>query len=156
MDARPAADTQVESTHLVLPGEANAHGTAFGGQVCAWLDLACAVAAMRHCRRAVVTVSMDELVFHAPIRVGHIAIVRACVNAVFRSSLEVGAEVWSEDPLTGERRHTTTAFLTFVSLDAYGRPAAIPPLRCDTDDERRREAEAHGRRTRRLERRPKT
>jgi len=148
--SRTVAATVVESTHVVLPGEANSLGTVFGGQVCAWLDLACAVAAMRHCRRPVVTVSMDELVFHAPVRVGHFALLRAQVNAVFRTSLEVGAEVYSEHPLTGERRHTTSAFLTFVALGEDGRPLPMPPLVCVTDEERRREREAHERRERRL------
>ena len=149
---RPARDSFVEATHLVLPGQANALGTAFGGQVCAWLDMAAAVAAQRHCRRTVVTASMDDIHFHAPVLVGHIAVVTARVNAVFRSSLEVGCEVYSEDPLTGDRRHTTTAYLTFVALDSTGRPATVPPLLCETDEERAREKGAHDRRQARLER----
>jgi acyl-CoA hydrolase len=147
------ADTLVEATHLVLPSDANAHGTAFGGQVCAWLDLACAVAAQRHCRRPVVTASMDDIHFHAAIKVGHVAVVKAQVNAVFRTSLEIGAEVWDEDPLTGERRRTTSAFLTFVALGPDGRPTELPPLVTSTDEERRREAEARVRRAERLARR---
>ena len=150
--ARPVRESIVEATHLVLPGQTNALNTAFGGQVCAWLDMAAAVAAQRHCRRTVVTASMDEIHFHAPVLVGHVAVVRAQVNAVFRSSIEVGCDVWSEDPLTGDRRHTTTAYLTFVALDASGRPAAVPPLLCETDEERAREAAAHERRKGRLER----
>lgn len=147
-----AADTVVDTTHLVLPGEGNVHGNVFGGHVCAWLDLACAVSAMRHARRPVVTASMDDLHFHAPIRVGHVAIIRCQVNAVFRTSLEVGAEVWAEDPHTGERRHATSAFLTFVSL-ADGRAVPLPRLVCETDAERQREQEALARRAARLERR---
>lgn len=151
--ARPVSATYVESTHIVLPGEANALGTVFGGQVCAWLDLTCAVAAMRHCRRPVVTASMDDLHFHAAIKVGHIAVVTAQVNAVFRTSLEVGGEIWSEDPLTGERRHTSTAFLTFVSIDETGRPIELPKLLAETPEEKQREREAHERRAARLTRR---
>lgn len=151
-EARPAKATYVETTHLVLPGQANALGTVFGGHVCAWLDLAGAVSAQRHCRRPVVTASMDDIHFHASIKVGHIAVVRAQVNAVFRSSLEVGVEVFSEDPLTGDRNHTTTAYLTFVALDAHGRPAPMPPLVCETDEERAREADAKARREARLAR----
>ncbi len=152
MQPRPASATHVEATHIVLPGDTNAHGTVFGGHVCAWLDLAAAVAAQRHCRRPVVTASMDEIHFHAPIKVGHIAVVRAQVNAVFRTSLEVGVEVQSEDPITGDRHHTTTAHLTFVALDTHGRPAPIPPLLCESEAERTREQEAQSRRQDRLAR----
>jgi acyl-CoA hydrolase len=150
--ARRARDTYVEATHLVLPGQTNSMGTVFGGHVCAWLDLAGAVAAQRHCRRPVVTASMDDIHFHASIKVGHIAVVRAQVNAVFRTSLEVGVDVYSEDPLTGDRHHTTTAYLTFVALDAHGRPALMPPLVCETPEEQAREAQAHARRDARLAR----
>ena len=150
MEPRRAADSYVEATHLVLPGDANVHGSIFGGHVAAWLDLACAVAAMRHCRKPVVTASMDDLHFHAPIKVGHFAIVQAQVNAVFRTSMEVGAFIWSEDPYTGERRHTSTAFLTFVSLDEQGKPTVLPPLLLETEEERAREAEAKLRRENRL------
>lgn len=155
LDPRRAADSYVEATHLVLPGDTNAHGSIFGGNVAAWLDLACAVSAMRHCRSPVVTASMDDLHFHAPIKVGHIAVVQAQVNAVFRTSLEVGAFIWSEDPLTGERRHTSTAFLTFVSLDASGKPAVLPQLIVETEEERLRQAEAFVRREERLARKKK-
>lgn len=153
---RSPSASAASTSHLVLPGEANALGNVFGGHVCAWLDLACATAAMRHCRRPVVTVSMDELVFHAPIKIGHIALVQARVNAAFRTSVEVGAEVWSEDPLTGERRHTTTAFLTFVALGDDGLPMEVPPLQAETEEDRRREREARQRREARLARRRAT
>jgi acyl-CoA hydrolase len=152
MEARRPRDSYVESTHLVLPGQANALGTVFGGHVCAWLDLAGAVAAQRHCRRPVVTASMDDIHFHASVKVGHVAVVRAQVNAVFRTSLEVGVDVFSEDPLTGDRHHTTTAYLTFVALDAHGRPAPMPPLLCETPEEKAREADAKARREARLAR----
>lgn len=145
-------ETLVETNHLVLPGEANTVGTAFGGHVCAWIDLAAAVAAQRHCRRPVVTASIDALNFLAPIRIGHVAIVRAQVNAVFRTSMEVGVEVRSEDPLTGIQHHTTSAFLTFVALGPENKPEPLPPLVCETDEERTREREAHERRAQRLAR----
>lgn len=150
-----ARETFVETTHLVLPGQANALGSLFGGEVCAWIDLACSVAAMRHCRHPVVTASMDDLHFHAPIRVGHIAVVQAQVNAVFRTSMEVGALVWGEDPYTGERRHTSTAYLTFVALDANGKPTELPPLVLETDEERERAEAAGERRQARLARKQK-
>lgn len=148
-----ASATVVETTHLVLPGQANALGSVFGGQVCAWLDLAAGVSAMRHCRRPCVTASMDDLHFHAGIKVGHIAVVRAQVTAAFTRSLEVAAQVWSEDPVSGSRQHTATAYLTFVPVDDSGRPMRVPPLVCETDEERRREAAAQERRRARLARR---
>lgn len=146
------ANTVVETTHLVLPGEANTLGTAFGGNVCAWIDLACAVSAQRHCRLPVATASIDDLHFLAPIKVGHVAIVRSHVNAVFRTSLEVEAIVHSEDPLTGERSLTTRAFLTFVALSPDGEPLTIAPLTVETDEERERQKQAHARRAERLAR----
>lgn len=146
------ANTIVETTHLVLPGEANTLGTAFGGHVCAWIDLACAVSAQRHCRLPVATASIDDLHFLAPIKVGHVAIVRSQVNAVFRTSLEVGAVVMSEDPLTGQRSLTTRAFLTFVALGPDGRPVPLRPLETMTEEERQREQLALARRAERLAR----
>jgi len=143
----------VETTHFVLPGEANVHGNAFGGHVCAWVDLACATVAMRHARRPVVTASMDDLHFLAPIKVGHVAVLKARATAVFRTSMEVYAEVWNEDPLTGDRSQATTAFLTFVALDAQSRPVPLPPLEVSTPEEKQHEADAHERRKLRLERR---
>src|SRR5580700_4676604 len=134
MEPKRAADTFVEATHLVLPGHTNANGSLFGGHVMAWLDMACAVSAMRLCHKPVVTASMDDLHFHAPIRVGHIAVVESQVNAVFRTSMEIGAVIWSEDPFLGDRRRTSTAYLTFVSLDENGRPTPLPPLICETPE----------------------
>lgn len=153
MEGGHVRDTFVETTHLVLPGQANALGSVFGGEVCGWIDLACAVAGMRHCRRPVVTASMDDLHFHAAIRVGHVAVVQAQVNAVFRTSMEIGALVWGEDPYSGERRHTSTAYLTFVALDPSGKPTELPPLILESDEERQRALEAQHRRQARLARR---
>jgi acyl-CoA hydrolase len=139
-------------TQIVLPGDSNSHGTAFGGRILQWIDLAAAVASMRHCRTRVVTASMDEVDFLAPIRVGMVVELRARVNAVFRSSMEVGVRIESEDPLTGERTHALSAYLTFVSQDAEGRPMALRPLPAVSPEERRREQEALRRRAVRLER----
>ena len=152
-DTHTPEETAVETSHYVLPGEANIHGNVFGGHVCAWIDLACATVATRYARRQVVTASMDDLHFESPIKVGHVARLTARVNAVFRTSMEIGAEVWSEDPLTGDRHQATTAYLTFVALDAQGKPVALPPLVTTTPVEKQREADAHERRKLRLERR---
>jgi acyl-CoA hydrolase len=108
------------------------------------------MAAMRHARLPVVTVSVDQLTFLAPVRIGHMAILVAQVNAVFSTSMEVGVEVQTEDPRTGERRKCCDAFLTFVALGPDKRPTALPPLAPATDDERRRERDARVRRDARL------
>ncbi len=147
---KPVSQSRIEHTHLVMPGEANNLGSAFGGMIMQWTDVAGAMAAMRHARGPVVTVSIDQLTFLAPIRIGHMALLSAQVNAVFHTSMEVGVEVSTEDPLTGERRACCDALLTFVAVDAAGRPAEPPPLLAETEEERRREQEARARRAARL------
>ena len=148
--AKPVSQSRIEHTHLVMPGEANNLGSAFGGMIMEWTDVAGAMAAMRHARVPVVTVSIDSLTFLAPIRIGHMALLTAQVNAVFHTSMEVGVEVSSEDPMTGERRKCCDAFLTFVALGSDRRPVPVPPLIAETDEERRREREARVRREARL------
>jgi len=147
---RAAGDSLCEMTHLVMPSDANVMGTAFGGKIVEWTDLAASIASMRHARMPCVTASIDQLSFLAPVRIGHIAILRAQVNAVFSTSLEVGVEVLDEDPVTGARRKCCDALLTFVALGPDRRPARVPPLRTDTEAERRREREAGVRRQARL------
>ncbi len=152
MSDRPAVHgsaTRVELTQLVLPQYTNAIGTIFGGQVAAWIDMCAAISAQRFCRTQVVTVSIDELHFLHPIQRGHIAIFRSCVNAAWNRSVEVGVRVEGEDPLTGERTHTASAYTTFVSL-VDGRPSAVPALLVDSAEELRRQAEAELRRGSRL------
>ena len=148
--AKPVSQSRVDHTHLVMPGEANNLGSAFGGMIMEWTDVAGAMAGMRHARMPVVTVSIDQLTFLAPIRVGHMALLTAQVNAVFHTSMEIGVEVVSEDPLTGERRKCCDAYLTFVALGPDRRPVKVPPLIVETDEERRREREARVRREARL------
>lgn len=141
-------------TQLVLPHEANVHGSVLGGTVMHWIDLAAAVVANRHSRRPVVTAAIDEMSFLAPIAVGQLALLHAHITLVDRSSMEVRVDVESEDLLSGERRHTSTAFVTFVALDpATKQPVAVPPLILETDAERLEHALALERRRLRLERR---
>jgi acyl-CoA hydrolase len=147
---KPPSASLVEMTELVMPPDANAFGTAFGGRIVQWTDLAGGVCAMRHAGLAVVTVSIDQLTFLAPIRVGHVALLTARVNAVFRTSMEVGVEVVAENPLTGERHKCCDAYLSFVALGPDKKPTGIPPLQPVTDEERRRERDAHVRRAHRL------
>lgn len=148
-----AAESAVEMTQIVLPEHANALGTVFGGQIAAWIDICAAVAAMRHARQIVVTASMDDLHFLAPAHVGEVVILKAHVNRAFGTSMEVGVRVEAENPVTGERRHTATAYLTFVALDAQGNRVPVPPLVPETEDEQRRYRQAEQRRQWRLERR---
>jgi acyl-CoA hydrolase len=147
---KPPSDSLVEMTELVMPSDANALGTAFGGRIVQWTDLAAGVCAMRHSRLPVVTVSIDQLTFLAPVRIGHIALLRAQVNAVFRSSMEVGVEVSTEDPRTGERYKCCDAYLTFVALGGDNRPTEVAPLVTESAEEKRRERDARTRREARL------
>ncbi len=148
----PVLRTRVEMTQLVLPEHTNAMGTIFGGQVAAWIDICAAISAQRFCRRQCVTIAIDSLEFLHPIQRGHIAIFQACVNAAWGKSMEIGVRVEGEDPMTGDRTHTASAYCTFVALDANGRPTIVPKLLCGTEDELRRRAEAEIRRGDRLRR----
>lgn len=150
---KKASESAVEMTQIILPSHANPMGTVFGGQVAAWIDICAGVAAMRHARHIVVTASMDDLHFLAPAHVGEVLILQAHVNRAFDTSMEVGVRVEAENPLTGERRHTATAYLTLVALDETGRPTAVPPLVPETEAEKRRYEQAEQRRQWRLQRR---
>lgn len=148
--AKPKRESTTEMNELVLPSDTNALGTAFGGKVMQWIDICAGMAAMRHARKVMVTASMDELHFHAPIKVGELACLTARVNATFAHSLEVGVEVHSENALTGERRHCCSALLTFTALSPDGRPAPVPPLLLETEEDREEQEAAAARRQHRL------
>ncbi len=151
--AKRACESYVEMTQIVLPSHSNSLGTVFGGQIMAWIDICAGIAAMRHAREITVTASMDDLHFHAPVHTGEVVILKAQVNRAFCTSLEVGVRVEAENPLTGERRHTSSAYLTFVALDKEGRKVPVPRLIPETEAEIRRYEEAAERRRVRLERR---
>jgi acyl-CoA hydrolase len=139
---------------LVLPHEANVHGSVLGGTVMHWIDLAAAIVANRHSRRPVVTAAFDEMAFVAPIQVGQLALIDARLTLVDRSSMEICVKVRSEDLLTGERRHTATAYVTFVALDPESkRPTPVPPLLLESKEDETEHARALERRRLRLERR---
>lgn len=144
------ARSRVEMTQHVLPEFSNALGNIFGGQVTAWIDICAAIAAQRHCRSVVVTASIDAIQFILPIKQGHIVILRGQVNATFRTSMECGVSVWSEDPLTGEIHKAMKAYATFVALDDAGKPKPVPSLVLLTDEDRRRAEQAAKRRADRL------
>jgi len=125
-------------TEQVLPVHTNALGTIFGGQIMAWVDIAAAIAAQKHSRRTVVTASIDALHFLAPVKLGHFVHLKAQVNYCGRTSMEVGVHVDSENPLTGEITHCSTAYTTFVALNEHGKPVPVPQILPTTPEEKRR------------------
>jgi acyl-CoA hydrolase len=139
---KPARASRVEMTEIVLPEDTNQYGHAWGGRVMTLIDKAAAIAATRHSRTNVVTASVDSLVFRAPVKLGHILKLHAAVNAAFRTSMEVGVRVLSEDPLSGTQAHCCSAFVTMVALDATGRPTLVPVLLPGSPEDRRRRREA--------------
>lgn len=145
------SETRTEMTWIILPSQTNALGTAFGGQVMAWIDICGAVSAQRFVRGDVVTASMDSLSFLNPIKQGQTAVLRAMVNWAGTTSMEVGVRVEAEDRYTGQRLHTASAYLTFVAISPSGGKVAVPTLRPETALERQRWEEADERRRQRLE-----
>jgi acyl-CoA hydrolase len=138
---------------VVLPNDANPLGYILGGTVMHLIDIAGAIAAHRHTRSLLVTAAVDDLRFLHSIKVGDLIILKSRVTATFTTSLEVEVEVFSEETLTGKRRMTSRAYLTFVAIDRDGRKIPVPGLLPETDDDRRRLAEAQARRAERLKRR---
>lgn len=128
----------VETRYLVMPHQANPHGTVFGGVIMAWMDMVAAMTAQRHCGKEVVTAGIDSLVFKEPINIGDHVVLRASINYVSRSSMEVGVQVAREDPYTGRKVVATTAHLTFVALDENKKPTPVPPVLPQTEQEKRR------------------
>ncbi|MFB3776082.1 MAG: acyl-CoA thioesterase [Bryobacteraceae bacterium] len=150
MEGRFVRESVSEYAELALPNDTNALGTLLGGKVMHLVDLAGAMAAMRHARSTVVTASIDYMNFLHPIRVGQLVLLRSSVNRVFRTSMEVGVKVFVEDLLSGELSHTSSAYLTFVAIDARGACVPVPPVIPETGDEKRRYEEAVRRRSERL------
>jgi acyl-CoA hydrolase len=146
---RPSASV-IEMNQLVLPSHTNSLGTAFGGTIMSWIDICAGMSAQRHSRQVVVTASMDQLDFNAPIKLGQLVNLVACVNYVGRTSMEVGVRVEAEDTLTGERFHAASAYLTFVAIDDAGRAVPVRALAPETAEEKLRWCEAEARRTQRL------
>ena len=136
---------------VVLPNDANPLGFILGGTVMHLIDIAGAIACHRHTRSLLVTAAVDGLQFLHPIKVGDLIILRARVTATFTTSLEVEVEVFSEGTETGERRMTSLAYLTFVTIDREGRRVPVPPLLLETDADRQKARDADVRRGARLE-----
>ena len=132
------SDSAVETRYLVMPGHANAFGTAFGGAIMSWIDMVAAMAAQKHCGRQVVTAGIDSVAFEAPVRIGDQVVLLAMVNYASRTSMEVGVKVIKENPATGQHATATRAFVTLVAIDENHRPIPVPKLTPQTDEEKRR------------------
>src|SRR3954447_14726210 len=150
MDARPAADSRSILVRWMGVTDANTAGFVHGGTVMRLCDEVAGIAAIRHCRQRVVTAGADRMAFLHPVHVGELLHLDAMVNAAWRTSMEVGVRVESENPMTGEVRHTNSAYLTMVAVDDEGRPVPVPPLEPEAPDELRRAQEAQLRRRNRL------
>ena len=146
-----AVDSATEMVQVVLPNDANPLGFILGGTVMHLIDIAGAIACHRHTRTLLVTAAVDGLQFLHPIKVGDLIILKARVTAAWTTSLEVEVEVFSEETLSGIRRMTSRAYLTFVSIDRDGRRLPIPPLLLETAEEKEKAADAEQRRAERLE-----
>ena len=151
LKGKPVSASRSEMTEIVLPAQTNPLGKLLGGHVMHLVDMAAAMAAHRHSNCYVVTASVDYIDFRNPVNLGELVILKSQVNRVFHTSLEVGVEVYSENVLTGENKHTTSAFVTFVAIDEHTRkPKPVAPLIVKTAEEKRRFREAGKRREVRL------
>ena len=155
MIAKTVRESVSEYSELALPNDANVLGNLLGGKVMHLVDLCGALADIRHARTPVVTASIDYMNFLSPVRIGQLLMLRSSVNRVFRTSMEVGVKVMVEDLATGAVRHTSSAYLTFVAVDAEGNRVPLAPVIPESDDEKRRYEEAARRRELRLQMRHK-
>ena len=149
MEARPACDSRVIMTEMVLPTHTNSLNSVFGGVIMSWIDIAAAISAQRHCARPVVTASIDAVHFHRPAYQGYVITLKACVNFVAYSSMEVGACVEAEHLVQKIKFKLASAYLTFVALDDKGKPMPVPPIIPQTEEEKRRYADGKRRREQR-------
>ena len=157
MAGKTVSASRSEMAEVVLPAQTNALGKLLGGHVMHLVDIAAAMAAHRHSNSYVVTASVDSIDFRNPVSLGEIVMLKSQVNRVFQTSMEVGVEVYSENVLTGERKHTTSAYVTFVAIDEKTlKPKAVRPLIVKTREEERRYEEAAERRKTRLAWRSRT
>jgi acyl-CoA hydrolase len=147
---KPASESRSQLIRWMSVQDANSAGFVHGGTVMRDCDEVAGIAAIRHCGKRVVTAGMDRMTFMSPVYVGELLRCSATVNAVWRTSMEVGVRIEAENAVTGEVRHTSAAYLTMVAVDEQGNPVPAPPLIAETEDEKRREREAETRRRNRL------
>ena len=151
--AKTVGASRIGIAQLMQPEHANNSGNVHGGWIMKLVDEAGALACMRHAQRRVVTVAMDSMVFRHPIKLGDLVLLTAELTHAGRTSMEVEIQVQAENPISGERKHTNTAYAVYVALDDAGKPVAVPALIAETDEEKRRQAEARERQARRLKER---
>ncbi len=152
-EARPGkapGESRVTLAQLMGPPSSNLYGNVHGGIIMQLMDEAGAAAAMRHAERPVVTVAVDQVLFLEPIHLGDLVTLKADLTYVGRSSMETRIDVNAQNLLTGKHTHTNTAYFVYVALDDHGRPAAVPPLLLETDDERQQWEAAQERQAYRL------
>lgn len=150
MTGKTVKESSVVMAQVMTSQDINVTGNVHGGVIMKLIDTAAGVVAYRHARTSVVTASIDRLDFHHPVFVGDFVTIKACANLVGKTSMEIGARVEAENLITGEIRHTASAYLTYVALGKDGRPTVLPPLILETDDELKRNREATARRETRL------
>jgi uncharacterized protein (TIGR00369 family) len=150
MNKKTVKDSCVTVSQVMQPADANPAGNVHGGTIMKLIDNAAGVVAFRHSRCNSVTASVDQINFHHPAFIGDLLIIKACLNLVGKTSMEIGARVESENLLTGQTRHIASAYLTFVSLDDNLKPVKVPDLIFETDKEKQRNADAQTRRKIRL------
>jgi len=150
MEAKRVSETSVVMVQPMSPQDANQAGNVHGGVIMKLIDMAGAIVAQRHAQTNIVTASVDRIDFLQPVFIGDVLFLKASLNLVGRTSMEVGVRVESENPLTGEIRHNASAFLTYVSLDESRKPTEVPPLIIESDAEKRRNQDAQARRETRL------
>ena len=150
MEGKKVKDSSVVIAQVMVPQDVNPSGNVHGGVIMRLIDTTAGVVASRHARSNVVTVSIDRLDFHSPVFVGDLLVLKGSLNMVGRTSMEIGVRVEAEDLMTGQVRHTASAYLTFVALDKEGKPREIPPLILETEEEVRRNREAKARRSQRV------
>jgi acyl-CoA hydrolase len=146
MSGKRVRDSQITVSQLMMPEHANHMGFVHGGEIMKLADETAALCAMRHGQHQVVTRAVDSMIFHSPVEVGNLLMLHASLNWVGKTSMETGVRVIAENPLTGEQTHTNTAIFVHVAMDENGRPAQVPPLILETNDQRRRWSEAEARR----------
>jgi len=148
---RAVRESRSELSELALPNDSNGLGNLLGGKLMHLMDIAGSLAAARHARTFVVTASFDHMNFLAPVQIGQLVLLYSSVNRVFHTSMEVGVKAYVEDLRSGERKHVSSAYLTFVALDESGRPVRVPPVIPESEDEKRRFQQAEERRAYRLQ-----
>lgn len=147
---KPMRASRVTISQLMHPEHANLLGNVHGGWIMKLVDEAGALACMRHAQKKVVTVAIDSMTFRQPIRIGDLVILNAEVAYTGRTSMEAEVQVIAENPINGKQTHTNTAYIVYVALDDQGKPAPIPPLTAENEDEERKMSDALERQERRL------